>query len=93
LINKSKKVDNFPYYLTDHCQTRIQERGILLEWICDVIQNPQKLKIDPDDPSKLYAFKTIPEYGNRVLRVIYNKDKTPWTIISVYFDRNMKGKL
>ena len=86
-------MENFPYSLTEHSKTRIQERGIRLEWICDTVQNPQKLKIDPDDSSKCYAFKTISEYGDRVLRVIYNKDRTPWAIISAYFDRNMKGKL
>ncbi len=86
-------MENFPYSLTEHGKTRIQERGIHLEWICDTVQHPQKLKIDPDDPSKYYAFKTISEYGDRVLRVIYNKDRTPWAIISAYFDRNMKGKL
>lgn len=86
-------MENFPYSLTEHGKTRIQERGIRLEWICHTVQNPQKLKIDPDDPSKCYAFKTISEYDDRVLRVIYNKAQTPWAIISAYFDRNMKGKL
>lgn len=84
---------DFPYSLTEHGKTRIRERGIRLEWVFDTVQNPQKLKIDPEDSSKCYAFKTIPEYGNRVLRVIYNRNLTPWTIISAYFDRNMKGKL
>jgi hypothetical protein len=30
---------------------------------------------------------------NRVLRVIYNKTVDPAAVITVYFDRRMKGKL
>jgi hypothetical protein len=34
----------------------------------------------------------IPEHGNRVLRVVINKAAVPERVVSVYFDRTMKGK-
>ena len=37
--------------------------------------------------------KLIPAFGDRVLRVIYNATKEPPLIVTVYFDRTMKGKL
>lgn len=40
-----------------------------------------------------YAFKRIPDFGNRVLRVVYNETVDPPVIVTVCFDRTMKGRL
>jgi len=34
----------------------------------------------------------IPEFGNRVLSVVYNLTKEPPPIVTVYFDRTAGGK-
>ena len=39
------------------------------------------------------CFRCIPEFGNRVLRVVVNKAAEPIRIVSVFFDRRMKGRL
>ena len=86
-------MENFPYSLTDHAVQRISERKISLTWIHQVLSNPEKTELHPEDPQLRYACGTIPEYGNRVLRVVYNETVSPWRIVSVYFDRKLKGKL
>ncbi len=40
-----------------------------------------------------HALRAIPEFGDRVLRVIYNRTKHPPHIVTAFFDRSMKGKL
>ena len=84
---------NFSYELTDHAKKVITERNIKLEWIERVISSPQKVENDPDDLELEHAMGKIREYRNRVLRVIYNKVTVPQRIVTVYFDRSLKGKL
>ncbi|WP_446397648.1 DUF4258 domain-containing protein [Coleofasciculus sp. E1-EBD-02] len=81
------------YILTEHARARMLERNIQQEWIERTLSNPDLLELDSEDSTKRHAFKTIPEYGDRVLRVIYNPNYKPWIIISVYFDRKRKGTL
>jgi len=86
-------LENFPDPLTDHAAQRVSERNISLEWIYRVLSNPQKTEPHPEDPELRYAWGTISESGNRVLRVVYNETVNPWRIVSVYFERKLKGKL
>lgn len=86
-------LENFPYDLTDHAAQRISERNISFEWISRVLSNPQRTELDSEDPELCHALGTIPEYGNRVLRVVYNRTVSPWRIVSAHFDRRLKGKL
>ena len=47
----------------------------------------------PKDPTVESRLAKIPEHGDRVLRVVINKTVVPARVVSVYFDRTMKGKL
>jgi len=38
-------------------------------------------------------YQLIQDRGGRVLRVMYNQTVTLWRIVSVHFDRKLKGKL
>ena len=38
-------------------------------------------------------YRKIPEFGGRVLRVAVNTTVEPNRVVSVFFDRQMKGKL
>ena len=84
---------SFSYELTEHAKKVITERNIKLEWIERVMSSPQKVENDPDDLELEHAMGKISEYGNRVLRVIYNRVTVPQRIVTVYFDRALKGKL
>jgi hypothetical protein len=41
----------------------------------------------------LHAPAVIPEFGSRVLRVVSNPNDRPPRVVTVYFDRAMKGIL
>ena len=79
--------------LTGHAIRMMAERKISAGWIQQVIAAPALRVPDPDDPEIERFFRIIPENGNRVLRVAVNTRATPWRIVSVFFDRGMKGAL
>ena len=45
------------------------------------------METDPEDLALGHALGRIPEHGDSVLRVVYNKTVKPWRIVTVYFDR------
>ncbi|MHB2149521.1 DUF4258 domain-containing protein [Calditrichota bacterium LG25] len=85
-------MNKISYELTEHAKKVIAERNIKLEWIELVISSPLKIENDAEDEELEHALGKISEYGNRILRVIYKKG-FPKRIVTVYFDRTMKGKL
>jgi len=87
------KTENLPYGFTEHAKQAVKERKIKPEWIRSVLSTPDRIEPDKEDEALEHALAEIPEFGNRVLRVIYNKHEKPVTIITVYFDRTMRGEL
>ena len=81
------------YELTEHAKKRIEERSIPLEWVERTLFNPQRVEPDKKDPHLLHGLASIPEFGNRVLRVVYKPTENPIQVITVHFDRSMRGKL
>lgn len=84
---------SFSYEFTEHALQRINERGISIQWIEKTLYHPTRVEPHESDPELSYALAVISEYGNRVLRVVYKTSENPVKIITVYFDRTMKGKL
>lgn len=81
------------YRLTQHARCVIAERGINLTWIEGVLEHPLRTERDRTDHELRHALGRIPDYGDRVLRVIYNDATTPWLIVTAYFDRSMRDTL
>mgnify|MGYP001599032157 CR=1 FL=1 len=81
------------YILTQHAKDVLMERDILIEWLERVLIAPEKIQADTVYPEVEHRLGKIFEYGNRVLRVVYNKETHPVRVITVYFDRTMKGRL
>ena len=69
------------------------ERQIAVEWIERTLESPELIVPDPNDPAVERRFRRIPEFGDRVLRVAVNRTVEPQRVVSVFFDRKMKGKL
>ena len=69
------------------------ERMIPEPWVQRVVASPELRMSDPNDPQIERFFRRIPEKDNRVLRVAVNTHVAPWRVVSVFFDRNMRGKL
>lgn len=81
------------YELTKHAAERMSERNIQPEWVERALSSPQRDQEHESDPELRHALVTIPENGDRVLRVIYNATCNPIRVVSVYFDRKLRGKL
>ena len=74
------------YVLTEHARKRCGQRKIQAEWIVDTLEHPARTENDLDDPTLAHALRPIPEKGFRVLRVIYNENLDPVTVVTVFFD-------
>jgi hypothetical protein len=81
------------FELTKHAKKVLAEREIPLEWMERTLVEPELRQPDPDDVAVERRFRRIPEFGNRVLRVAVNTAVEPNRVVSVFFDRQMKGKL
>jgi len=81
------------FALSAHAKVVMVERSIKLEWLERVLHRPEKVEADKEDADLKHAMGRIPEHGNRVLRVVYNGSVRPVRVVTVYFDRAMKGKL
>jgi Domain of unknown function (DUF4258) len=81
------------YEMTKHAQKALEEREILVEWMERALSTPELILPDPEDATVEQHFRRIPEFGNRVLRVAVNTAVEPNRVVSVFFDRTMKGKL
>jgi hypothetical protein len=71
----------------------VAEREIAVEWIERTLDAPDLIVADPNDPAIERCFRRIPEFGERVLRVAVNRTVEPQRVVSVFFDRKMKGEL
>ena len=84
-----------PYELeyTRHAAHAMEERMISSDWVDAVVTAPSLRTSDPSDPEVERFFRRIPERGGRVLRVAVNTRAAPWRVVSVFFDRSMRGEL
>ena len=81
------------YELSKHARNVLEERKIQIAWLERALAAPARVDPKENDPTAESRLIKIPEYGDRVLRVIVNKQIAPMRVVSAYFDRTMKGKL
>ena len=81
------------YDLSRHAKDVISERDIQLDWLEQVLEWPELVEPDADDPELIHHVGRIREHGNRLLRVVFNSRANPVRIVTVYFDRKMKGRV
>ncbi len=81
------------YQLTSHAKRALAEREISMAWLEQTLNAPELKLPDPDDAEVERRYRRIPEFGGRVLRVAVNTTVEPERVVSVFFDRKMKGKL
>lgn len=81
------------YELTRHARDVLEERNIPVEWMERVLTRPALVESSAIDTTVESRLAKISEHGDRVLRVVVNKAVVPERVVSVYFDRMMKGKL
>jgi hypothetical protein len=76
-----------PITYTQHAATVLLERGIAISWVERVLNLPDWRERDTTDPSLTSAFKTIEEFGGRILRVVYDEARNERRVVTAYFDR------
>jgi hypothetical protein len=81
------------FELTKHAKKALVEREIPVAWVERTLASPELRLPDPDDAAVERRYRKIPEFGGRVLRVAVNTTVEPNRVVSVFFDRKMKGKL
>ena len=81
------------FELTRHARDVMREREIPLEWVERAFSRAELVEVSGANLLQENRFCRIPEFGNRVLRVVVNTAFVPPRVVSVFFDRKMKGKL
>lgn len=81
------------YVLTGHAEMRMRTRHIQPAWLERALGEPSLREPDELDPALEHRLVVIPEMGHRVLRVVCRPGSDPLEIVTVHFDRSMKGKL
>jgi len=81
------------YTLTGHARSALAKRKIAMEWLEIAIADPMLVQPDLVDPDLEHRLAPIPEHGNRVLRVIVNNSARPIRVVTLFFDRKMRGRL
>jgi hypothetical protein len=81
------------FMLSKHANEVLEQADrvqIKREWIERALMEPDYTDRD-ERTNTVRVWKRIAEYGDRALRVVYNPDKTPPVIVTVFFDRSFKG--
>lgn len=81
------------YNLTSHAREMVAQRKIEIRWVELAVQNPTQVEADSHDADLQHRLVSIAENENRVLRVIVNYTVSPWRIVTVYFDRKLRGRI
>ncbi|MEP6663013.1 MAG: DUF4258 domain-containing protein [Verrucomicrobiota bacterium] len=79
--------------MCQHAKDVLAEREIPVAWLERILNSPMKTEPDRDDAELEHHLGPIAEHGNRILRVVINKHANPVRVVTIYFDRAMKGKL
>jgi hypothetical protein len=80
------------FKLTSHAEAAAIKRKIDMAWIERALAEPDWTERDPEKAGVVHAFRRIAERDDRVLRVVYNPGVHPVRVITVYFDRRVRGK-
>ncbi len=76
-----------PLRFTVHARTALGERRIPEEWVRRVLDRPEWAEPDPSWAGNTLAFGRVPEFGNRLLRVVYRDAAGERRVITAFFDR------
>lgn len=78
---------------SQHALRVMQIRRLSEDWVLRIISQPSARLPDPFDPDLERFYGEVKEIENRVLRVVVNTNAIPWRIVTVFPDRNMRGKV
>jgi Domain of unknown function (DUF4258) len=89
----NKMRDEKPLQFTKHAEDAIIERELDLRWIERTVKEPEWSHPDPRRPGVERRFRSVPEFGDRVLRVVCFESAKEIRILTVFFDRDARKPL
>ena len=75
---------------TQHTKDAIRERGIEPDWVILAVVDPEWTQRDSYRHDIERRFRSVPEFGNRVLRVACFETVEEVRIITAFFDRHAR---
>jgi uncharacterized DUF497 family protein len=82
--------DRKPLRFTRHAQDVVEERALDHSWIERTVREPEWSHPDRRQPHVERRFRTIPEFGGRILRVVCIETVDEIRILTVFFDRDAR---
>jgi hypothetical protein len=79
-----------PLRFTRHAQDAFEERELNHNWIEKTVREPQWSFPDPRQVGVERRFRSIPEFGGRILRVACIETADEIRILTVFFDRDAR---
>ncbi|MBB4266293.1 DUF4258 domain-containing protein [Roseospira visakhapatnamensis] len=73
-----------------HAEAALARRRLRRAWIESAILEPDRTEPDAGAPEVTRSFKTIPDFGARVLRVVHRPDGHDILVITAFFDRGAR---
>jgi hypothetical protein len=80
------------YVLTEHARDALARRNIPLIWVERALHTPEMTEADSVDADLEHHLVRIPEFGNRMLRVIVNVKKVPPHVVTAFIDRRRSSR-
>jgi hypothetical protein len=75
--------------LTEHAGETVQKPAIAMSWVEATITAPDRAGPDPRHPERTRSYKTIAEFGSRVLRVVHRPEGDD-VVVTVHFEREVR---
>jgi len=75
-----------------HAIVAMRERDLEEAWVERAVREPEWTEPDPRDPDAVRHFRTVPERGNRFLRVVLVESSENIRILTAFLDRGARPK-
>ena len=79
-------------FYTQHARQQMERREISAAWVERVVVLPTHRMRDPGDSTVERFYAPIAERDDRVLLVVADTVSVPWRVVTVFFDRRMRGE-
>ena len=73
--------------LSKHTTDEMDGRGITRAYIENTVMSPDRTASDPVRPGLMRSFRSIPEFGGRMWRVVHRPDGGDVFVVTAHWDR------
>ncbi|MCJ2065126.1 DUF4258 domain-containing protein [Methylobacterium sp. J-088] len=81
------------FVYTRHAMNNMADRGIDRALVERTVLAPEATEPDPQYPERVRAYCAVPEFGGRILRVVYVEEPAlTYRIITLFLDRGRRRR-